>query len=293
MKNDGVTKGSVALLGLGAMGRVLAERLLDAGHPVTVWNRTPGRDTELVERGARRAETVREAVTAATTVVTCLFDHASVRETLEPVGADLAGRTLVDLTTTTPNEARWLGGWAEERGIEHLDGAIMATPSMIGAPEASLLYSGSAEAFGRHRTLFEVWGSATYDGADHGAASLFDLALLSGMYTMFTGFAHGAAMVTSAGVTAEEFAHRSARLLSAMTGVFPMTAKVIDEGDYTGPGQSLEWTATALDTIARASAEQGVSPGPIEMTRALVLAQIEAGYGNENSDRIYEELRAG
>ena len=67
-----------------------------------MWNRTPGRATDLVARGAISAATVRDAVIASPVVVTCLYDHASVHQTLDPVAEDLRGRTLINVTTTTP-----------------------------------------------------------------------------------------------------------------------------------------------------------------------------------------------
>jgi len=82
----------VALLGLGAMGRRMARRLLDAGVPLTVWNRTPSAAADLVERGARQAPTPRAAADGATRVWSIVFDdHASRRVWLDPgEGAALA-----------------------------------------------------------------------------------------------------------------------------------------------------------------------------------------------------------
>lgn len=284
------TQAPVAMLGMGAMGRALAGALVDAGRPVAVWNRTPGRADELVGRGAVEVG-LRDAVAAGGPVVVCLFDHASVHETLDPVAGELRGRTVVNLTTTTPDEARELAAWADAHGIAYLDGAIMATPPMIGAPGAQILYSGSRTVFEEHRELFGLWADAAYDGADAGTASLFDLAILSGMYPLFSGFLHGAAMVRAAGFTAAEFASRAAPFLAAMTASFPHMARVVDGGDYGDAGQSLDWTATALDTIARASREQGVEPVPIDMVAGLVRRQIEDGHGAEDFDRIVESMR--
>ncbi|GGV26425.1 oxidoreductase [Actinomadura cremea] len=281
----------VAMIGLGAMGRALVAALLDADRPVTVWNRTPGRAGELVERGAVEAGTIQDAVTAGGPVVVCLFDHASVHEALDPVAGALRGRMLVNLTTTTPDEARELAEWAAGHGIEYLDGAIMATPPMIGVPGAQILYSGSREVFDEHRALLDLWASSAYDGPDAGMASLFDLAILSGMYPLFAGFLHGAAMVRSAGVTAAEFAERAAPFLAAMTGSFSHMAKVVDGGDYGAPLQSLEWSVTALDTIARGSREQGVNPVPVDMVRTLAQRQIDEGHGSDDFDRIIESMR--
>ena len=69
----------VAFLGLGRMGTLMAGHVLSAGHDLVVWNRTPGRASELVARGAREAETPAEAVLGAERVVLMLFGPDSVR----------------------------------------------------------------------------------------------------------------------------------------------------------------------------------------------------------------------
>ncbi|GAB2469959.1 NAD(P)-binding domain-containing protein [Promicromonospora xylanilytica] len=282
----------VAVLGLGAMGSALATTLLDAGHAVTVWNRTPGRADELGARGATATTTADEAVSSHPLVIACLFDHASVHQTLDPVIGRMRGSVLVNLTTTTPNEARELAAWTAGHGVGYLDGAIMATPPMIGAPEASILYSGSREVFDAVRPVLDLWATSTYDGEDAGLASLFDLAMLSGMYTMFAGFLHGAAMAGSVGVTATEFAARATPFLSAMTAGFAGYAAVVDGGDYTVPGQqSLDFSD--LGHIVRASEEQGVDPAPVAAVQELISGQIADGHGAEGFARLYESLRAG
>ncbi|MEU4516609.1 NAD(P)-binding domain-containing protein [Nonomuraea wenchangensis] len=280
----------VSVLGLGEMGGALAAALVAAGHPVTVWNRSPGKADHLVARGARAAATAGEAVRAGRLVIVCLLDDASVREVLEPLAGELVGRTLVNVTTTTPAQSREMAAWAERAGVAYLDGGIMAVPAMIGRPGSSILYSGSADAFHEHRHLLDLWGTSTYFGADAGLASLYDLALLSGMYVMFAGFAHGAAMVAPAGVTASEFAAMAAPWLTAMTGAFEGFAAVIDGGDYTVPGQqSLEFSD--LSHLVAASADQGVSTEVVAMVQRLVQRQIDAGHGKEGFARIIESIR--
>jgi 3-hydroxyisobutyrate dehydrogenase-like beta-hydroxyacid dehydrogenase len=281
----------VTVLGLGAMGSALASALLDAGHETTVWNRSPARAAGLAARGAAAPSDIADALAAHPLVIACLLDHASVHETLDPVIGTMRGSTLVNLTTTTPNEARELAGWAAEHGVDYLDGAIMATPPMVGTAEASILYSGPREVFDDVRPVLDRWATSTYDGADPGLASLFDLALLSGMYTMFAGFLHGAAMAGSAGMTATEFAARATPFLSAMTFAFAHDAAVIDGGDYTVAGQqSLDFSD--LSRIVRASEEQGVAPGPVAAVQELIGEQIAQGHGAEGFARIYESLRA-
>ncbi|OHV47384.1 NAD(P)-binding domain-containing protein [Pseudofrankia sp. BMG5.36] len=279
-------------LGLGAMGSALAAAALDAGRPSVVWNRTPGRAGALGERGATIAETVEEAITGDGLIVVCLFDHQSVHAVVDPVAASLAGRTVINLTTTTPDQARELAAWATEHSITYLNGAIMAVPEMIRRPGAAIFYSGPEAAFEENRELLDLWGQSDYFGTDPGMASLRDLAMLVGMYTMFAGFLHGAAMVGVEGVSAAEFARRQTPFLAAMTGQLAGLAATVDAEDYAGAGQqSLEFTEAALASLVTASLDQGVNVEVLRPVLDIVRRQIAAGYGRQGTARIFEELR--
>lgn len=283
------TPTSVSFLGLGAMGTALADAALRAGRATTVWNRSPGKAEELARRGAAVAGSVAEAVTSAPVTVACLFDHESVHETLDPVAGSLRGRTLLNLTTTTPNEARQLAGWADEHGIDYLDGAIMAVPAMIGGPGSAIFTSGSAGANAAYADLIGVWGAVEYFGEDAGVASLYDMAMLSGMDLMFGGFLHGAAMVATAGFSAEEFAARQAPFLAAMTAELAEFGRIVDARDYAGPGQqSLEFSDPTK--LVQTAADAGVDTVLVDPMRQLVRRQIDAGHGHLGVARIFEEL---
>ncbi|MCZ4514733.1 NAD(P)-binding domain-containing protein [Streptomyces sp. ActVer] len=280
----------VSVLGLGAMGTALAGALVKAGYTTTCWNRSPGKADELVAQGAEEAATARDAVLAGRLVIVCLLDHASVHEVLDPLSDELAGRTLVNVTTTSPAQSREFADWAAQAGVAYLDGGIMAVPDMIGRPGSSILYSGSADVFDEYKPLLELWGTTTYFGEDAGLASLYDLALLAGMYVMFAGFLHGAAMVAPAGVTAGEFAALAAPWLTAMTGGFHGFAEVVDGGDYTVAGQQSLVFSDLCDLVA-ASADQGIGTEVVDMVQRLVRRQIDAGHGNEGFARIIESIR--
>ncbi|MFE3755915.1 NAD(P)-dependent oxidoreductase [Nocardia tengchongensis] len=283
----------VTVLGLGAMGRALAVRFVTAGVRTTVWNRTPGRDAEVIAAGAVPAATAGAAVRGGELIVTVLLDHASVHETLDPIAADLAGKQWLNLTSTTPEQSRELAAWAAARGIDFLDGGIMAVPAMIGGPGSSILYSGSDSVFQAQRQTLELLGSAEYFGSDPGLAALWDFALLSSMYAMFGGFFQGAALMGTAGVTASEFATRATAWVAAMTQSLPAFAKIIDGGDYTADVfQDLVFTKSALDALRGAAADAGVTFEPLGGLAALVDRQIEAGHGAAAFERTVEELRA-
>lgn len=244
----------VTLLGLGAMGTALARTWLAAGHPLTVWNRSPGRGAELAREGARVAGTAAEAVAASPLVVTCLLDDASVRAAL--ADADLTGKDLVDLTTSTPAESRDRAAWAAERGARFLDGGIMAIPPMIGVPEAGgyVFYSGSREVFDARREVLAVPAATRYVGEEFGLAALYDVALLSAMNAMFAGARHAAALVADAGIDQKAF---GALVTDWLTAMAPATAA------YAGGPVPEDPTSAAVAesgdaTLLRTAQEQGV-----------------------------------
>jgi 3-hydroxyisobutyrate dehydrogenase-like beta-hydroxyacid dehydrogenase len=281
---------TVSFLGLGEMGSALARAALSAGYRTTVWNRSADKATALVDAGGRAVGTAAEAVDASDLIVVCLFDHRSVHDVLDPLADRLAGRHLVNLTTTSPGGARELAAWAVGIGADYLDGGIMATPEMIGTPQSSVLYSGSRRLFADCRDLLELWGSPEYFGDDAGMASLYDLALLSGMYVMFAGFFHGAAMVGAAGVPAKEFATRAAAWLQTVVFAITEYAEVIDGGDYSLPGhQSLEFSD--ISDIVDASRDQGISTELVDVVQSLIHRQIDAGHGRDGFARVIESIK--
>ena len=103
----------IAFCGMGRMGRAMARHLLDAGHDLTVWNRTPGRAGELVSVGAHEASSPAEAWAGADAVVLMLFGPDAVREVLfgddGVVAGSLSGALVIDSTTIGPAAAREFG----------------------------------------------------------------------------------------------------------------------------------------------------------------------------------------
>jgi 3-hydroxyisobutyrate dehydrogenase-like beta-hydroxyacid dehydrogenase len=276
-------KTPVTVLGLGAMGTALARTFLAAGHPTTVWNRTPGRSPELDDLGAVRAKSVGDAIAAGPLIVACLLDDASVRSTLEPVAPELARRTLVNLTNGTPEQARRAADWAAQQGAQYLDGGIMAVPVMIGGPAAFILYSGSPEAFEQYRDDLAVLAKPTYVGSDAGLAALQDLALLSAMYGMFGGAAHALAMISSEKLSPTAFtADLLVPWLTAMLGSVSGMANDLEHGAEGEAGSNLAMQATAFVNFIDASEAQGVDPMVLLPIRTLLNRAVAEGHGDED-----------
>ncbi|MEU3848471.1 NAD(P)-binding domain-containing protein [Streptomyces sp. NPDC029554] len=281
----------VTLLGAGAMGTALARAWLAAGHPVTVWNRTPARAETLAAEGAAVAPSAAAAVAANRLVVVCLLDDASVGEALD--AADLTGRDLVNLTTGTPGEGRARAAWAEARGARFVDGGIMAVPPMIGVPESGgyVFYSGSHELFEEHRDTLAVPAGTRWVGTDPGFAALHDVALLSAMNGMFAGMLHAFALVRGEDIAPKDFAPLLAGWLTAMAPAVHQTAEQLQSGDYTkGVVSNLAMQAAGIPTFLRTAEEQRVSPELLTPYLDLMRERVAQGHGDEDGTGMIELL---
>ncbi|MCK1798005.1 NAD(P)-binding domain-containing protein [Streptomyces sp. XM4193] len=291
MEKNSAEKNPVTLLGLGAMGTAMARTWLAAGNPLTVWNRTPARAAALAADGAGLADTAAEAVAANTLIVVCLLDDTSVDEVLS--GVDLAGKDLVNLTTSTPAQASARAEWARDRGAQYLDGGIMAVPPMVGVPEAGgyVFYSGSQQLFERHRETLAVPVGTAYVGEDAGFAALHDVALLSAMYGMFAGAAHAFALIRREAIDPAALAPLLADWLVAMAPAVHQTAEQLRSGDYTnGVVSNLAMQVAGTPTFLNTAQQQGVSPELLTPYFELMRRRLAEGDGEEDLTGVIDLL---
>ena len=291
--DEDIRRAAVTVIGLGSMGRALAQAFLAAGHPTTVWNRTRGRADELVPGGAVAAPDAKAAVSASRLVVVCVVDSDAVRAVLDPVRDALRGRVLVNLTSTTPEQARLAAAWAAERGIEYLDGAIMVPTPMIGDTDALVLYSGSRQAFDRYKaSLAAIAGDGSYLGGDAGLPSVYDVGMLDIFFTCMTGFLHAAALVGADGISASTFLPYAQRMSALVQQTMVELAADVDQGRYPGDQDNLEMELAAVEHIVEASAARGIATALPRLVQTAVRDAIARGHGRDGFSSVVEVLRA-
>ncbi|MFJ8662267.1 NAD(P)-dependent oxidoreductase [Streptomyces sp. NPDC093795] len=280
----------VTVIGLGLMGQALADAFLKAGHPTTVWNRTASKADRLVAAGARLAPTVGDAVRAGSLTIVCVTDYRAVRELLGASDADLDGTTLVNLTSGDSAQARETARWAEERGARYLDGAIMAVPPVIGTAEAVILHSGPQSVFEEYESTLGALGTVTHLGADHGLASLYDVAGLAMMWSVLNAWLQGTALLRTAGVDAATYAPFARQIAAGVADWLPGYAEQIDRGAFPAEVSALETDARAMAHLVEESEAVGVNAELPKLFKAMADRAIAAGHGGEQYPVLIEEF---
>jgi len=172
------TLGTVAFLGIGLMGSRQAKRLLDAGHSLTVWNRSREKAEALSPFGARVVDTAAEAVADVDVVILMLENGRIVTDVLfsqRVAGALRPGAVLIDMSSIKPAEAQEHAKHLAERGVHHIDAPVSG--GTLGAEQGTLaiMAGGESEIFDRVEPILKIMGRPVHVGP-HGAGQLAKLA---------------------------------------------------------------------------------------------------------------------
>ncbi|MGH3926302.1 MAG: NAD(P)-dependent oxidoreductase, partial [Pseudonocardiaceae bacterium] len=136
----------LGLLGLGSMGLGVAQRLLDSGFDVTVYNRTKDKATPAVQAGARLADSVPDAVAETGIVLLSLADETAVEQVL--FGAALSalrpGAIVVDCSTVSPQFSRSATARLAAAGHARVEACLVGNPLQARSGQLRVLTAGES-----------------------------------------------------------------------------------------------------------------------------------------------------
>jgi 3-hydroxyisobutyrate dehydrogenase-like beta-hydroxyacid dehydrogenase len=154
---------AVAVIGLGGMGSRIALRLLEAGHEIVVWNRTPAKTEPLVELGAAASESPADATRRAEAVITMVADPEALRRVTEGPNGVVAGAseatTVIQMSTVSPAATSRLESALEPTGAGLLDSPVLGSLAEVESGTLKIFAGGPDELVERWTPLLSVLGS--------------------------------------------------------------------------------------------------------------------------------------
>jgi 2-hydroxy-3-oxopropionate reductase len=268
----------IAFLGTGLMGSPMAGRLVSAGFPVTVWNRTRHKAERLLAAGAKWGQGPAEAVAGAGVVIAMLTNAEVARSVLFDSGAAGAmarGTIVVDMSTTSPPVAREHAALLSARGIEYVDAPVSGGTRGAAAGTLAIMAGGEEEAIARLAPLFAAMGTVRRVGLV-GAGQLCKLA-----NQLIVAVTIGA--VAEALVLAERGGADPAAVREALRGGFADSRILSEHGqrmvtrDFV-PGGTVDNQIKDLDAAMSFAREMGVSL-PLLATAHDLFLQLRSHHG--------------
>ena len=279
----------VTIIGLGNMGSALARAFVGNRCSLTVWNRSPEKAASLVEQGAALAANVAAAVAASPVIIMCVTNDAAARQIMTQNEEAFSGKLLVQLTTSTPQEARTGEAWAHQHNVQYIQGAITGSPASIGTPDAHILFAGAEDAFHKAEPLLRVLATKLdYKGESVGLAPAWDIVMIMHYYGMFLSLFHSVQVCQAEGIPLEQFI---ALLGEQGKGYEKWLVENIHSGNYQETSAPLELWANAIQFIARHAQESGIDARFTMLTAKIFQQAMAAGYGREEVSAIFKVLK--
>ncbi|WP_406453736.1 NAD(P)-binding domain-containing protein [Streptomyces sp. NBC_00876] len=286
---------AVTVIGLGPMGRAMTRTLLAAGHPVTVWNRTARRADGVVADGAKLAATPREAVEASDLVILSLTDYRAMYDILDSATSSLTGRTLVNLSSDTPDRSREAAAWAAGHGAGFLTGGVMVPAPMVGTEAAHVYYSGRDQVRESHLAALALLGTPKHLGEDPGLAQMMYQAQLAVFLTTLSALMHATAMLGTAGMAAGEALPELLVTADSIGDMMRAGEKnpgtALDAGEHPGDLSTVTMMGATTDHIVETSTSLGLDLALPLAVQAHYRHAIANGHGGDNWTRIIDAIR--
>ena len=258
----------VGFLGLGSMGQAMAQRLIDAGHDVVVWNRSAGPRDELASLGATAVETPAEAL-AVDLSVSMLANDVAVDAVL--CEDNLPSHRIVhaNMASVSPDMARLLSARFEQAGHGYVASPVLGRPNVAASGGLNILAAGLTDDIVLLQPLFDAMGTKTWPlGELPHTANVVKIAVNYSIIHALQSLAESIAIATSAGVKPSDFVEV---LTSTLFGgvVFTGYGNLIAERNYTPAAFSLELGLKDLGLAEATAEEAGISLPTSSLLREL------------------------
>jgi 3-hydroxyisobutyrate dehydrogenase-like beta-hydroxyacid dehydrogenase len=281
----------VGLIGLGHMGTAMAERLLDAGYELVVYNRTPEKAGALAGRGAAVAETAAQLAEQVDVVLTSLAND----EALEAVAANVVagarpGTVLVDTSTVSPAVSAGVASLAEAASVPYLRAPVSGNPTVVRAGNLSFIVSGERDVLARVEPVLLAIGPTIHHVGEAEQARVVKLAV----NLMIAGLAQ---LMSEALVLGEAAGVSRVSLLEVM-GSSAAGAPFVKY--KTEPLLRDDFSATFttalmekdVDLVLAVAEAAGVKLPLAGELKALLRSAVEAGYADDDFISLFAHLRS-
>lgn len=285
----------VAVIGLGRMGAAMARKLHDAGHPLTLWNRTRATADALAsELGATAAPTAADAVSDASLVVSSLADDAAVHATYDGDDGLIAGLrqgvVVLETSTVDPETVVGLAPRVAASGAQLLDAPVSGSVPAVEAGGLAFMVGGDADAVERVTPVLDTLGKRTFHLGAVGTGAAMKLAVNGVVHALNAALSEALVLAERAGIDrATAWEVFGAGAAGAPFVTYKQAAFLDPES--TPPAFSLELVAKDLELITGFADRLGVPADQARTNLQLARHAADAGHGDRDMSWLAQVLR--
>ena len=290
-----MSKPRVAVLGLGIMGGGMATRLLFAGFPLSVYNRSRERAEKFERAGAFVAASPREAAARAEIVISMVADDAASRDVWLGEGGALAGvvagSLLIESSTLSVDWVRELAAAATEKKCEFLDAPVTGTKPHAASGELFFMVGGSSAGFARARDILSILGREALYLGPNGSGALLKLINNFICGVQAASFAEAMSLIRQSGLDRE----KSVSVLSNSALASPLIKRIVSAmaaDDFT-PNFPLKLMAKDIRYAINEAAKCGLPLRTATPALEVFKHAVGEGLGEQDFSAVVKSVGGG
>jgi len=272
---------NIGIIGIGMLGKAVAQHLLSCGYKVTIYNRSKNKTITLEENGAKVVESPKKVAESSDLVFTILTNADAVKQVSFEENGIIHGKkndlVVADISTIDPIASVEIAKKFEEFDITMLDTPVMGGPNVAIDGKLVLMASGNKEKFEAFRDVFETVASKIFYLGKNGTAHTVKLAMNLQIAMLALALSEGITLIKSASIEPEVFL----RILNSTyfkTGMSEKKAYKMIKNSFK-PTFTLRNLKKDLDTINQTTKSYGLNLPLTTMTNKIYENAVETGFG--------------
>jgi 3-hydroxyisobutyrate dehydrogenase len=171
----------IGVIGLGRMGIPMSQRLLKGGYPVTVYNRTKGKDGVLISQGVTVASSPAQLMEQTDVVVIMVSNDQAISEIFSGnnglLSSGTIGRIIINMSTVSPGISKEMAELCRQQGNHYLDAPVSGSVKQAESGELVLMVGGEEAVFQHVKPILDQLGKLSIRVGDYGTGNITKLAV--------------------------------------------------------------------------------------------------------------------
>ena len=281
----------ISLLGIGLMGRPMAERILQANHELVVFNRTLEKLQPLKALGVRIASSARDALRSSECIILMLADAQAIHDVVlsERSQTALSGRTVIQMGTLSPAQSIDINKKVLESGGAYLEAPVLGSIPEALSGELIVLVGSSTEQFDHWSGLLRCFGPNPLLIGPVGQASALKLALNQLIASLTAAFSLSLGFVQRKGVRVDLFM-KILRESALYAPTFDKKLQRMLERNFSNPNFPTRHLAKDIDLFLDEAKEVNLKPDALEGVGRLVKTTLDDGLSDMDYSALFNTI---
>ncbi len=284
----------IGFAGIGLMGRQITRRLLLAGFPLMIWNRTKEKAKDVLSAGATWGDSPKALAEACDVVITMVTDSAASEEVICGASGVLEGAhpglILIDMGSIAPEMSRSIAARARAKGVPMLDAPVTGNPKVASEGKLGIMAGGPRETFESCLPIFQAMGAKIIHVGENGKGTTLKLINNLVMGVAIQAVAEALVLARKSGIDPVKVMEITS-VGGARTGAMETRGLRMIQHDFS-PHFSTNNMYKDLSTAMKLAEEMGASLPATSIAREMLRAAKTQGKGDLDSCSVITVIEA-